>query len=1665
MAQADVNQGEPLAVDTQTKALNGACVDHCQSPGSLVGYDPAGAVLHRAGGREMAVALEKFPTPDLALLYGDASSASPSVHTPFRSTPSNYPSVATSSRRVSSRRGSSGRASSRTLFDAAVQPEPLPEPLPKPEATLTLPDKIDASLSSRADSSTPPSMPQRSTIHSCLPRRSSERRFSHVRHGFFVVGRTDNGALICAGKNNGTYALVFDLQQCAIHDGSTQCTPEGIMEELLNAFGHEPKQHHVGLQTDPTMFQTPTAIRVASQREAYARVASQPLAKFPDEFLEGVNDLNSGRNSEDVDKHDASEHEGDDFEEGVHGDSPRRNSEDDDTHGASEYEGEVIHVIPVDEASAQVGESDHEITSRLEQSSTPELNTNSLPPQEAAALLSDDTSAGFEDNLVCSNEDPMELSMEKMEIEDDSCGDNYGGDSRCQHRNEMGPEQVQSEPISKVVLPVLMSQSGGELENGDDDGEGIPRSRDAAVPVDDDAGGSNPTCHLDASTEHYTDTDVIVAVARQRSQRCGTGRSAILDNALSMSNSGALSFTHTRSVAFSISPRASADHEGPECNNDKSPAVDDKSAQHDPETPERSTTLAIPNSNSISRTSIPAQGDDINCSEDSAGHLNRQELSAVAVGSAGERTAAVTERGDHRIRPSAVNSSSAPPGETNLFETGDKPHDNKTDMRVGDANEDVDDSRVAEGTFVDRNMKDFGRMTGETSAHHHDQEMLSEIHTDNVARTEPPTPSSMLPANMVVGAIGSSIVDSHDVADDVIAACGARSTDNSEQILDARNSPLYNQSPSSPRQPVKKLRSDLSVFTADFETSAGKKFMDRFARNLAEAFVRLGLFPTRLNLEPAKEESVKVSKSPESPSTGLKESVQNAGSALNAKGSLEADSAERSDVIDCSDTPFESIVEQPEDSSDLMLVKDDRPSCLDKVPKSVISREDGFVNGGPVPESPTLIDGKGNNAANVSDVKTPLTLANLSRNVSGRGYNDSAEVFAPEQFQGIGVNGTNENCIIQDSLGLTPSPKCNNVNYVSSARTQQLDQRPRNTGGVRDNPSPFWERTNTVREERPFEDSARPLASTRTITYLHAKVSIPPDPDPHLPEHLSSDSPVVECREDAKAIRVSKRSDHGVCNLSVIAERRISANRKRAHCMVELSPDGPAAPNANNEENATGPSGSCVPNDAFKIATDVPGPLAERTGLPSRRPREKRLRGNSVHENDSFARGVDDSLAEDTAVPVQIGINGMDDEDRQQLFKEQSKPLSAPRHSTREFRVAENDAVFVEVGEANDTEIRQSKHFPEGGNSGQRSRTYWDNNNELDLLRRNNYKSAGTAVDPVTITLPNDSPECARRSVPQPCESSPSNFREYSVSRSDGLECLRQFKESVASAIDVRGSHSAETNSIIEVQQSDLNLEALDMAEEVSHLMSHRDASVAESVSQDDMGSDDEAALDNDVAIDTEASEDEGFVDQVVAEAGTMDIALDDGRTREDDVSEAVGTSSKGAQYIETVSREAVAVNVERSQIVLNNNLDISPHSTSSVSLRAETESNNLENGDDGSDTIVRKKVIRGKKRGRNNTGGRKNDGGRINTGSRSKVRGRKPHKTNLQTVELPREENSTEGTGPRRSKRQRIPRLKFWKNEQVRYERRLSQLLPTISQVVVDKSESDDESWLLGRR
>lgn len=92
-------------------------------------------------------------------------------------------------------------------------------------------------------------------------------------------------------------------------------------------------------------------------------------------------------------------------------------------------------------------------------------------------------------------------------------------------------------------------------------------------------------------------------------------------------------------------------------------------------------------------------------------------------------------------------------------------------------------------------------------------------------------------------------------------------------------------------------------------------------------------------------------------------------------------------------------------------------------------------------------------------------------------------------------------------------------------------------------------------------------------------------------------------------------------------------------------------------------------------------------------------------------------------------------------------------------------------------------------------------------------------------------------------------------------------------------------------------------------------------------------------------------------------------------------------------------------------------------------------------------------------------------TGGRGLQVTKKNRYTDLRPVSVRQERNGRRNTtaantadehetdGPvRRSRRQRFPVLKFWKNEMVTYERRTSQAIPTVSRVLIDVGETDSE-------
>lgn len=144
---------------------------------------------------------------------------------------------------------------------------------------------------------------------------------------------------------------------------------------------------------------------------------------------------------------------------------------------------------------------------------------------------------------------------------------------------------------------------------------------------------------------------------------------------------------------------------------------------------------------------------------------------------------------------------------------------------------------------------------------------------------------------------------------------------------------------------------------------------------------------------------------------------------------------------------------------------------------------------------------------------------------------------------------------------------------------------------------------------------------------------------------------------------------------------------------------------------------------------------------------------------------------------------------------------------------------------------------------------------------------------------------------------------------------------------------------------------------------------------------------------------------------------------------------------------------IQRTTVVIDGGVDIKPTETTAV--KADTGAKES------------KKRKRGKLPHKTATGAGKK--GARTPGVRKKgTSHRELKRLGLTSIHVPRteevQEGGVHGSQLRRGKRRKFPPLQYWKNEKKIYERRMSQLLPTISQVVVavehDSDEESDVSW-----
>lgn len=1716
-----------------------------------------GAVPHRASG--------KFQMPDLAEFYGDVSSASPSVHTPsprmlFRRSFMEALSHRASSRRVSSRRASSHRvsthrasshqvssrrASSRILFDAAVQPEPLPEPLPVPlpEPRLSLLSSKEKLVShpGLTGSSTPLSTPRRSTVQSCLPRRSEGKRCSNLGHGFIVVGRTDTGVLICSGKDDCTYALVFDLQKCAGYDGSSQCTPEGIMEEIYNAFGQEPKQHNVGIQTDPTMFLTPVAERVTSHFEPYAHVASQPSPQIEEELEEGTAVI------------------------------PGQSQGDICVPGMADVEDEAASTgVSKDCSDEAIRPSIGKVDGSNEVCSGA-LNSAVTVSRNVTPIASDDTSVGMENNLSRCHEDQTELVAQSVfdGIDPSRVTPNVIGDVNAVHKTEgsftqncddilmpdhsappkglpeatKNPETIleynrgaescpsrtcqtdvahlQFERMIKNPQSASMLEADGSVappqmanslhERSRDEGAVESGNQHETNSADDANGSISPMQHPDVPTAALaeTDTQYVVSVARQRNHRSRVAPPVPLSPVFSLMKSGNLEITKAHSAAFSFSPRSPVDPSKPVSGSGPSGEDYLKHVRDKSRSPER------PNMKSSSDPACkgqnllfsPSRGDEL-AADNVEGVGFPCDSTLLPHTSSAIRGASLTRQADPQPHSSASYHASSSSSHPLYNGSCDK------ELGLVDARKACDDDcRAGGGNLNENNFSDNvveNNMTYEAQTlpveDRDGQDPPSRVIEDADIPSDVNNNKSNGPSNIVTGAGGMNIGSTFeaaaaDSADEIYLKSDAHSKKiQQKDDLEAPEKYSFDSSV----QTRERSQMEFSLISADVETSAGKKMMDRFAKSLAEAFARVGVSSVQLNLTSSPCGNENAPSIHRVLTMGGAEHVINTDLNLSAKVDEGLDEP-RSNETECCDlvlkVPGEHLTEG-HDTSDL------KPGPRQSGAEGF---EIGALESKGVGENSSVLRRKQGEERDLNlaaeGTSVPLTLNSIDEN----DIETSKNLDGLSSRNGEGLNGfidtSDGNCIIRDALGLTPSPNAfRSLDRLDSAKCVHEMASGNNS-------SPFWQKIGAPKNASKDCIFAAPVRTDYTINRLHAEVSIPPaGSDLKLTKVAISDPAGVDTRTRTRSDQSPNKVDPNIQRNGTVKDH-LYLSLTRSHRILKHSLDTSTNPIILKETTGDNVSGaltqeilddSAVREDVLavtsrraistsprrklrarvsNISNSMPVTSSRDEGRPEKRFKdgcfaERRLVNASRNSRSSLQQNI---LIHPERTNTQLSSDCCED---QNTFSKPTIELpttlacAAPRnqisrsHAPQKLSAGSETARYgSSVIDADamlnfETMPKQKRHSTTGRTRfGNDSRMEADDQHaeviaEVERLGNDHPPPIDNVVDSVPMTLPNDTPECVRRCVPELIEIPTVDFREQASFKDDTVKCLSLSDVDYGTEINLQGIDNVDLNTEIEVQ-ADSDLRALDMAEAVMRRVTHGDTAPSVRASRI---MDTAEVLDDDgecYSKDFEGSD----VDEGLEDTDAVNDELDNAVTNEliivkstDAVSESAGTcddfenvttagnaplASNSICASNVGEREASDIEIELRQIIFNENLNIVPR-TSSTSYEKGDE---FQNEDRGKKKKKMEKAKRGKKRRRTNVGGCIG------------------HKTNLQTRELERKDAPPEEAGPRRSKRQRIRRLKFWKNEQVRYERRLSQPLPTIAQVVIEEDDSDDESWLLGRR
>lgn len=1495
------------------------------------------------------------------------------------------------SQHVPSRRNSTA-ASSRLSFEVAVQPEPLPDIASMDKTTSD--EEKPISRGCAAPHSASQRTPRGSTTHSRPSRFSRGRRSSHNQPGFTVVGRSDRGTLICAGPDR-TYALYFDIEQCDIHDGAVQCSPDGILDEILDVFGDEPLQRHVGVQTDPVTFPTPVALRGLSHREVYARVSQLPSPQRS-EAPENVHQNTSQKI-------------GDIPPSTYNGFGNLGNNECEMSSGADHS------IQPSQVSSERPSDKDNDIPRNEE------INTqNSMEPHPGLPPGNDTgincctevdihcqarTYCVSQEEKGCAETEALSLTSPGNDVLSarrpgqllERVGNRVRSDPNFKDKSECCQEEPLISPsLSKHnewnnVSSAAATKSGTGA--GPDDLEIISLLVDdskerstslssrSELSTDRDAGNISPGLAPSAEFQDLSDSDMIVSIVRQRKARSQTCRPRLLQNL--DDGSSHWEIIQANSAAFSISPR-SATINGLQAIPCQLGDLDSVVIE-DPLGFERIVSPNLEQGNDVQETNdesrIVAQNAEVASGESLFGIKSsdvlpdRRDQHKGDGGKAGE-----------------ISGLTVPIQQNLVFKTIPSRFIPQSGAKLDNLEQSVpiSDLAVCNVTKCASGLPEPNTQVGpsnkittlvDPSEEQDESALISPCHPESAQKC----------GNLNVGnSSPETNVDLERIHGSASMGSRTANGDSPDPVTPSGKPGEAKCSSDSPVVSRKFLQTPNTFITALVDSSAGKRAIDYFSKSLAYAFKEAKVFsPLKLTVERQNPDLGQKHLTPRPQFSAYVDSFFLPGH----------DASEHK--VNCDSTEVENSAGV---NLDLRTLADAKNS--DEFPSHDrgVSNKKRFPGSEEVANSLEKIAIPKHVSPNQMSSHSISNEHSASNSSAGHNPANPRAASPTNDFNSAAIE-KKRNIILYDSLGMTPSSR----NGVSVERTHNLEvpfthnDRSGGMDGKHCNvdDSPFWNgESKRVLNCDPNDggNSKKSRIHDECNGLLAGFSDTPLQSNPRPGEESVSRRARLSFSDGEKsphvAVGTSEQLQHGISSQRLPADSssvglpyRSTHQRSRAPSYL-----GPCGDNSMDESdkrirellNDSTVMGADTPADGNRTSKVRRGDYEDESNeidcsiVPVSNSRTLSI--NHVNQ----VRRTNAGVSQASKGPEQFGHHLIAERNRtvHGVSVRRGSEISSRRTSRRQR--SNLSPALTDIGKKiQDTDMRRNPH---------QCRTISQVDESILDFRRTSLR----AVE--ADKLPNDSPEFVRRQHPEILECSSLEVR--SLPASGG---------GASTSINVLNSHKADIDLNTNVAVTDDEIEEYDLG-----------------------------ALDMEVGLRRTSH---SAIETVIS---VCNDSVEDGQ--EPTTTPSPCNNHREDQHSHMEPTEVVTQQVESIDgDPVRSTRNTYPNGSIEGSLKKDAISRNGK-GRSSKNTKL------GKKRGRKDTGGRSYG---------------KRHRTVLQAQELEREEKSSAEAGPRRSKRQRIPRLKYWKNEQVRYERRLSQALPTIAQVVLDvhESESDDEPWLLGRR